>query len=264
MTASKSRGATKRFGPTNLGKKILRFKVSGIERYFTVHEDLICRTSTFFKTQAQPNRRQLGQVRDGEPCFVCFEDLNPITKDITYCIRCGHNVHDNCIEEWKESARQSGGFSTSPTCPMCRAKWKDDTSLKSLSIGQKLDPEAVQAYLDWLYSDTLYISNTIDSNSDTFNVTLLKCWAVANAAEDRTFRDTVISTFFTGASVRFWDESIQWAFVDYPGDEEIKSFVIECFMSFLVPGWFKEEAPKWSDVFVRELADAVLESAGNQ
>jgi hypothetical protein len=123
----------------------------------------------------------------------------------------------------------------------------------------RLDADAVHTYLDWLYTNTLRIPSTIPRNTDSFNVALLKCWAVASAVEDESFKTTVITTFFNEAKARFWSESIKWAFVDECGNDEIKQSIIEIFMMFMEPGWFKEQGAEWPDVFVREVADTALE-----
>ncbi|KAF2033321.1 hypothetical protein EK21DRAFT_58878 [Setomelanomma holmii] len=255
MTVSKSRGATRKLGAISVGSKIVRFRVHNIDRRFAVHEDLICRTSNLFKAQLQKNRKALPAEPEGEECCVCQEDLDPITKDITYCVTCGQNVHDSCIEQWKQTNNTSGGDRTAATCPMCRATWKNEPLLKYLSIDASLDAEAVQAYLDYLYSGTLHIPSSISRRTDPFNVALLKCWAVASAVSDSPFKTTVINTFFTEAKARIWTDSVKWAFTDGQANEEIKDFVMEVFMAFMKPGWFKNEGAKWPQGFVRELAD---------
>jgi hypothetical protein len=98
MPATNSRGALKRLSPISTGSKIVRFKVSSLDRRFTVHEDLICLTSTLFKTALQKNRKPL-HPSTLENCCVCQEALNPVTKDITYCVVCGQNVHEAFIEQ---------------------------------------------------------------------------------------------------------------------------------------------------------------------
>jgi hypothetical protein len=134
---------------------------------------------------------------------------------------------------------------------MCRATWKNEPLLKYLSIDTALDASAVQVYLDYLYSGDLHISPTISRKCDPFNVTLLKCWAVAAAVSDAAFKHAVIRTFFTEAKARFWSDSVKWAFTD--------GHVMEIFMAFMKPGWFKSEAAKWDEGFVREMADRALE-----
>jgi hypothetical protein len=188
-----------------------------------------------------------------------------VTSDVTFCGKCGQNVHEVCIEKWKQSQGKEGvgersvkGMGTG-TCPMCRADWKNEPLLKSLDIKEELDAESVQIYLDWLYSGHLQIPASIDRKTDAFNVAVLKCWAVANAMQDETFKSMVVKMWFEEAEAQFWKDSVEWAFVEGNGDEEIKGFVVEVFMCFMETGWFVKEGKSWPDAFVRALADRALE-----
>jgi hypothetical protein len=142
---------------------------------------------------------------------------------------------------------------------MCRATWKNEPMLKGVRIAERLDAESVQCYLGWLYSSQLHIPTSIDRKSDAFNLALLKCWAVASAMEDASFKKEVLRTFFEDAKARLWRESVQWVFVEGWANEEIRGFVVEVFMAFVKLGWFKEQADMWPDEFVRVLADKALE-----
>ncbi|KAH7085332.1 hypothetical protein BKA63DRAFT_597993 [Paraphoma chrysanthemicola] len=264
MTTSKSRSATKNIGTASpsIGSKIVRFKVRNIDRRFAVHEDLICRTSTLFKTQLQHNRKTLALTPapgSEEECCVCQDDLNPTTKDITYCVTCGQSIHDTCIEQWKQSCRANILDRTAPTCPMCRAPWKNEPLLKHLTIDTPLDPEAVQTYLDYLYSGTLSINPSLSRKTDAFNVFLLKCWTVSITLSDKPFKHAIIRTFFTEATSRFWAESVKWAFGEGHADQEIREFVVEVFMAFVDSGWFGRESGQWDSEFVKACADRALE-----
>lgn len=229
----------------------MRFRIPNIDRRFTVHEDLICRTSAVFKTQLQKNRKLFYHDKGIEDCCVCQEDLNAITKDITYCVTCGQNVHDKCIEQWKRSSDED----KAPSCPMCRAEWKNECLLKNMRLEEQLDAEAVQMYLDWLYSGSLHVPAKISRRKDTFNLTVLKCWAVASAVEDDCFKEIVITTFFKEAKAQFWEESVRWAFVDDRANAEIKGFITEVYMAHMGEGWFKKKGAKWPTEFVMALAD---------
>jgi hypothetical protein len=77
--------------------------------------------------------------------------------------------------------------------------------------------------------------------------------------DDHAFKTVVIKTYFTEAGVQFWDESINWAFEDGYGNEEICRFVIDVFMTYMEPGWFRDESKGWPDGFVREVAERAWE-----
>jgi hypothetical protein len=237
----------------------VRFKVSNLTRRFTVHEDLICRTSTLFRLQLQKNRKPLPPTAAADICCICHDDLDPTTKDIAYCVTCGKNIHELCIKDWKRKSDQQPGDRPPPTCPMCRATWKNEPLLKHLTLDDDLDAQAVQMYLDWLYSTDLRVPSSVSRDSDAFNVALLECWAVAGAVDDHAFKTVVIKTYFTEAGVQFWDESINWAFEDGYGNEEICRFVIDVFMTYMEPGWFRDESKGWPDGFVREVAERAWE-----
>ncbi|KAL1595520.1 hypothetical protein SLS59_008156 [Nothophoma quercina] len=139
----------------------------------------------------------------------------------------------------------------------------DRLSSEDVSIEQELDVEAVQVYIDWLYSGALRIDDSLDRNDDDFNFALLQCWEVANALQDRTFRDAVICTFFTEVKARFWSKSIKLAFEDNKGSDEMRQFVMRVFMTQMGQGSFRKWAHKWPKVFVIALADMSVEKALN-
>ena len=141
---------------------------------------------------------------------------------------------------------------------MCRAIWLTDPSLSQLEIKSELDPEAIQLYLDYLYTSTLRIDESVNRAVDAFNLRLLKLWAVANAVRDDDFKALVVTTFFDEAKARFWTDSVKWAFVDRKCDKEIRDFVIDITLAYIEKGWFTREAKHWPEVFVMELADAAM------
>jgi hypothetical protein len=230
-----------------------------------VHEDLICRTSTLFKSKLQKNRKLIHPGTEAEECCVCQEDLDPTIADIAYCVTCGQNIHNSCIDQWKRTSNnQASERRPTTTCPMCRATWKNEAQFNSLTLDSTLDAEAVQIYLDWLYTSSVRTPSTLSPSSDGFNLLLLKCWAVANVVEDITFRNDVVTTFFTKAVTQPWKQSVKWAFTEGYATDEIKDFVVDVFIAHMEPGWFREESASWPDVFVREVAERVFEGMGSK
>ncbi|KAH5589137.1 hypothetical protein HBI45_223650 [Parastagonospora nodorum] len=267
MTVHKSRGSTKKLGPISIGNKIVRFRIPSIERRFTVHEDLICRTSTLFKKELQNNRKIVEHAAEAEECCICQEVLDPTIKDIAYCVKCGQDIHDCCIEQWKRSSTtpiKPGAVRPLPKCPMCRADWKTEPLIKSLALNDKLDAEAVQRYLDWLYSGLLHIPATMSRKTEVFNLALIKCWAVAITMEDKCFKNVVVRTFFSEVTAQFWFESVRWAFANGGAKDEIKEFVIDVFMSDMEAGWFSKDGHNWPTEFVMVLADRALDGAARR
>ncbi|KAI4697250.1 uncharacterized protein J4E84_000377 [Alternaria hordeiaustralica] len=199
-----------------------------------------------------------------DECCVCAEALDAMIGDISFCAKCGQNVHEVCMEAWKRSSTTSSKKELIPTCPMCRASWENESLLNQLDIESELDAEATQIYLDWLYTSTLHISAKVSRVTDAFNLVILKLWTVANAVEDPVFKSQVIATYFAEARARFWKESVKWAFVDRKCDEEIRAFVIDISLAYIEPGWFKSEGKNWPEAFVSELADAAMVRWGDR
>lgn len=155
--------------------RLVRIKVRNINRHFTVHADLLCATSKHFKKRLQEHRKPV----EGE-CSICYEVLDPAVADITFCgAQCGQNMHQHCVDKWmktKDGAK---------TCAFCRAAWKTrNPSTVALPSKTDLKSEAVQLYIDWLYSDTFRVNLDIAPDSDNYNVCLLEAWTVASAAQD--------------------------------------------------------------------------------
>ncbi|RYD70479.1 MAG: hypothetical protein EOP84_26640, partial [Verrucomicrobiaceae bacterium] len=98
-----------------LGRRVVRLKVPGSKRQYTVHEDLLCSHSKTFKARLQKSRKS-----QQDECSICTEALDDRAQDLTFCRDgCGQNFHEECIDDWKKS--QNGPMK----CPMCRKLWKD-------------------------------------------------------------------------------------------------------------------------------------------
>ncbi|KAB2102387.1 hypothetical protein AG0111_0g9045 [Alternaria gaisen] len=255
MAITKSRVATKKLGPVSVGNKIIRFKIRNLDRRFTVHEDLICRTSRFFKDRLQEHRKPISTI---DECCVCAETLDAAVKDISFCTKCGQNIHEVCIEAWKRSSTTSVNKDSAPTCPMCRASWKNDPLLNLLDIKFDLDPEAVQIYLDWLYTSTLRMPSPISSSEGASDLVMLKLWTVANAVEDPPFKAKVIITYFTEAPIGIKNGIIKWDFVERKCDDEIREFIIDVSLRRVKPGSFYNSGKIQPEAFVREITDTAV------
>jgi hypothetical protein len=128
----------------------------------------------------------------------------------------------------------------------------------------ELDAEAVQIYLDWLYTCTLRISSKICRRTEDFHWMLLKLWAVANAVKDLNFEATVINIYFAEPHALWNTETVEWAFVGRKCDNEIRDFIIDVFVCHIRPGWFKDRSKDWPEAFVSELADAAMVRWGDR
>lgn len=58
--------------------------------------------------------------------IYCFSNPHPYLvlemSQVTFCAKCGNNVHVECIEKWKTYRRQAGGGCS---CPYCRQTWRE-------------------------------------------------------------------------------------------------------------------------------------------
>lgn len=83
------------------------------------------------KHAAPPEKRK---NPSGEPCGVCFDDMNPATEAIVWCEAkhgCGNNLHKACFDQWAETERSNGH---EITCVYCRTPW---FGVKQLTAAQK-------------------------------------------------------------------------------------------------------------------------------
>ncbi|RMZ70247.1 E3 ubiquitin- ligase Zswim2 [Pyrenophora seminiperda CCB06] len=211
-----------------------------------------------YDQEAGPNKKHRKPVSPTDNCCVCAEVMDPTTKDISFCSKCGQNIHEACIEAWKRSCGHTLHKEIPGTCPLCRTSWKNDPLLKRMTVEKELDAEAVQAYLDWLYTSCLPIAPSLSRKTDEFNLVMLKLWAVANAVEDETFKSIVMTTYFKDAKVSFGAESVKWAFVERKSDAQIREFVLDVSLVYITPGWFTKQGKDWPDEFLRALADAAM------
>jgi hypothetical protein len=186
---------------------LVRIKVRNMHRHFTVHADLLCDTSKHFKKRLQERRKPV----EGE-CSICYEVLDPAVADITFCsAQCGQNMHQHCVDKWmktKDGAK---------TCAFCRTAWKmRRPSTVTLPSKVDLKSEAVQLYIDWLYSDIVRVDPDVAPESDDYNIQLLQAWAVAAAAQDTPFKNAIIahlvSQFEEHKNAGFGAASVTYAF----------------------------------------------------
>lgn len=185
-------------------------------------------------------------------CSICFEKQDASVKDITFYSQCGQNFHEDCIDEWTK---------TRSTCPMCRAAWTSDPQLSRITVDQGLDSEGVQVYIDWLYLGHIRIDASIDRNTDSFNLIVLKCWEVSDVLRDSAFFSATTSAFFAEAKAQFSRRSIEFAFDEDKTGLILRGLVIRLFAFRIDKEWFKRESHNWPKSFVKALANRCLEYA---
>jgi hypothetical protein len=234
----------------SLGRHVVHFKFSNINRHFVVHEDLICSHSTLLKKRFQKHRKAV----TGE-CSICHEDLDPEEDDITFCrSTCGQNLHEQCIEKWKTANPGP------PTCPMCREPWTVRTT-KVEDLCEELDQDAIQLYIDWLYTGSLRSSFKQDKPDEGNQLAFLKAWTVADTLKDRDFRDAImveyLSQFANGECLNFWTDSV--GYVSYmQSNKEMKQFLAEAMLIGIDKDWFQDSSDDFPDDFTKAVGRAAL------
>jgi hypothetical protein len=215
MPAVKVRGPTRENRPFT--GRVIQIQARNIHSKYSVHEDLLCATSEL--------SRNLLQKRGEGACAICHEVLNPAIADMTfYKMQCdGHNVHQDCIDEWKAMNPAAA------PCSICEAIQESRPSIVSLPSKIDLDPKAVQLYIDWLYADTIRVGPDVAAeSSDDYNVCLLRAWSVAAAAQDKEFEHAVIahlvSQFDEQKNAGFGAASVTYAF-ETAEHESMRTFI---------------------------------------
>ncbi|USP73212.1 oxidation resistance protein 1 [Curvularia clavata] len=205
-----------------LGRNVITFHTRYSNQYFTVHADLFCNNSKYFKRRLQNNRK----IIDGD-CAICKEKLDPKTSVLTFCeARCGQNFHKHCIDEWKRlTVRET-------TCPLCRESWKTRSRNIGLPLDLgNLDLYAIHAYVNWLYTGELHIDEAFNRQESSYNLELLRTWRFSVKIEDENFKKAIIAECVTaiekGAKGGFDPACIKYAGKHGP----------PCMEDFLVDVW---------------------------
>jgi hypothetical protein len=232
-----------------LGRKIVQFKTRNSDRHFSIHEDLLCANSEFFRQRFQKTRKAV----EGE-CSICHEDLDPRKDDVTFCSStCGQNVHVKCIEQWN-------GIRPIHTCPLCQRVWMPKSE-PLVRLDAELDIDAVQMYLEWLYTNCLSIPEDVSRNSEEICLFILKAWNVSEFMKDTNFRHALVAEYVSVTEVEegtyFWSESAEFAFGDN-GSEEMQQFVVDVFLTRVWTSWYDEWAHTFPNAFIHAVCRTVL------
>jgi len=155
---------------------MLRLYVGPSRRIFSMHADMLCDQSTFFKNQVQESR----QVIEGE-CVICHEDLDPVALNLTYCKTCGNNVHENCIDKWNKIDN---------TCPICRAEWVEPPSFQPMDLAQ-VEVNGFDMYAQWFYGSSLPAYNANGEGGELRCIRLINAHIVGDLLKDSQFVQAV-------------------------------------------------------------------------
>ncbi|KAG9192686.1 hypothetical protein G6011_11420 [Alternaria panax] len=218
MAVVKRRGAARKVQTriAGLRRRLITSKIRN-EGQFGVHEDLLCQHSKYFEDRLQKNRKTTDGV-----CSICYGPLlDPKSHEAATTVFCksgfGQNFHKNCMATWMTKSR-----SKPVTCPMCRTPW-------NVNVEEVSNQDAVQTYVDWLYTGKAF-QDDIDRANEGFFMTLLKAWKVSDAVGDDDFRKDIIAKYFKSMS-QHGDRVLPLACVKYAYEDVhipgMRMFIVE-------------------------------------
>lgn len=144
---------------------------------FTIHEDLLCSSSGYFKNLLPNGRKAI----EGE-CSICTEDLSAPTP-VCYCSACGQNIHTKCLNNWLRREQ---------VCPLCRTEWAAPPSADAPMEDRLLEsiPDSIiDLYMQWLYTGTISVHSII-AHADRYPLFLHATLQAGEVLEDEIFLKT--------------------------------------------------------------------------
>ncbi|KAB2102583.1 hypothetical protein AG0111_0g9091 [Alternaria gaisen] len=173
------------------GGRLLRLHVGPKRRQFSVHEDMLCKQSTFFKNQFQTVRKD---VEGG--CIICHEYLDALVQTLTYCKTCGNNLHQDCMKQWSENNN---------TCPTFRSKWILSDFFDTTSLDD-MDADGFDVYVQWLYGCTIPVYEAAKGDHELRCFRLILAHEVGETLGDIEFLQVVRQEIIE-CSLRMTDKS---------------------------------------------------------
>lgn len=151
----------------------MRLLIGRSQKPFSVHQVRLCNTSSYFKNKLEPGRKRI----EGD-CGICLEVLMSHGKILTWCTKCGNNVHQECLEKWAKQKM---------TCPMCRAPWVPRDIFETMSF-RDFEQTGFDVYVQWLYTDSIpeYGEDSVERCKR-----LLQAHSLGDAISDPAFINTV-------------------------------------------------------------------------
>ncbi|KAI4955756.1 hypothetical protein J4E91_001617 [Alternaria rosae] len=160
----------------HFGRHMINVQVGPDEVPFTVHEDLLCTSSGYFKKELQSSRK----VIEGE-CSICTEGMLDHSP-ITFCGDCGQNFHTKCIQDWLDREE---------TCPLCRLDWAFDENPARIDdfTLEECDPLSFDIYMQWLYTGiiTSYPHGDVENDVQRSFTQLIRAHIVGDSLQDARF-----------------------------------------------------------------------------
>jgi len=79
----------------------------------------------FRKKEAQTSKAERRQIISGEPCPICYSEMEEDNEAIVFCdVKCGRGIHAKCMQVWAQHRMEE----REPiSCPLCRSDWGADS-----------------------------------------------------------------------------------------------------------------------------------------
>jgi len=217
---------------------------------FTVHTDLLCAKSPFFRTKLQPNRRPIE-----DDCSICQDEVELGRQELTFCKSCGVNFHYRCIEEWK--ARAAEGEAT--TCPLCRQEWAQHRDFHG-HLFSTINADAFETYFEWLYRSHIAVDDTGPDSSVVWD--LFDAYLLGSRLEDWQFCSALLHAIidFLVINDEYPDEKlVQHIYEKTSGPCPIRCFLVGLLVHLDQTDWLEEDT--WAELpaeFLRDMTLALL------
>ncbi|OAK95111.1 hypothetical protein IQ06DRAFT_232464 [Phaeosphaeriaceae sp. SRC1lsM3a] len=233
-----------------------RLQIGNTKEPFTIHEELICSQSPYFRERLQKGRKPI----EGE-CPICHENMNPTRTDITFCrVSCGANIHSDCLEKWK---MQSSFLMRSTTCPMCRRMWQSERSEQTHTF-LALSAKPFHCYYEWSYSRHIPLS-TLKSSPNNIEAgwdmdALINAYSLGTRIQDNTFSKAVLQALCEVCQ----DEdrypgggSIALAYASTTDGSPLRKLLVDIYVLRAETSWFERD-DEWRGYPPKFLTDLAM------
>lgn len=223
----------------------MRLQVRRRSELVTVHENLLCASSSFFRSILQSRRQEIS-----DECPLCLDALQPDVGELTYCsASCGGNFHYACIENW----RKRTVVPDTTKCPLCRHIWIFPDALQVHNL-QSVDSDAFDVYIEWLYRGRFEIGGALRS----YYVTLVETYALGIQLNNSGFCKALLEAFIEGCiqQNRFpTPTAVTYIYTKTDHTSTLRRFLVSFFRQFNseLLQLVLEEWDKYPPAFTRDL-----------
>jgi hypothetical protein len=197
---------------------MLRLTIGEEEEDFSIHADLLCLNSPFFRRKIQLKRKLLSD----EDCPNCQEELGPLgSYHLSFCrAQCGTSSHLKCIEAWAIQLQPKDY-----TCPFCRTKWEITPRRSDYTFGS-LQASGFSIYREWLYRGDVCIED--DANGVPCVDHLVHAYILGAEVQDNEFCSVVFETgLVVIVDVGMWPEvgAVNYAYDNTTANSPLRRYL---------------------------------------